>query len=102
ARDVPYGIDVAGEGTLAGTCARTRDVEGSNGTGGSAQETVKHTARVVVVARRRTCRIDAEGPSALARTCARAWGVATDDCAVRVAQDSVDRTARVGVASLYS
>ena len=68
-RDRLRRIDVAGEGTLAGTCARTRDVQDSDHTVRSAQETVKHTARVVEVARARACRVDAEGPSALPGAC---------------------------------
>jgi hypothetical protein len=50
-------VDVDGAGTLARTCARTRDVEGSDGTVRSAQETVKHIARVSVASRRGTLKI---------------------------------------------
>ena len=69
------------------------------GTVRSAQETVKHTARVVVVARARACRVDAEGPSALAGTCPRARSVESDDGPVPSAHKTVNRSARVSVAS---
>ena len=87
--------------TSAGTCARTRDVEGSDHTVRSAQETVKHTARVVVVARDRACpELMLKGVECPGRGLVPAPGASKrDDGPVRSAQNTVNRIARVSVAS---
>ena len=54
-----------GEGALAATSARARNVERGDSTVRGAHEAVKYVARVSVISSNRTCRVDAKGEGAL-------------------------------------
>src|SRR5205823_1252848 len=83
------------------TCARTRDVEGSDGTVRSTQETVKHIVRVNVASRGRPCRVDGECGCALARAGPRARSIECDDVAISSTQERMTRIAAVNVVSQH-
>jgi hypothetical protein len=95
-------VDAKGKRALAGACARTRSIERSHSAVRSAQDTVKHIARVKGSCRDRPCgveAIDGKNNGALAGACACARSIKLGDGAVRSAQEPVTYTARVNVAS---
>ena len=85
-------------GNLGRDPCRTRDVESSDHTVWSAQETVKHTARIRVASRDRASRGDAKGGCALPGAVPR-WSIECGDGAVLVAEETVKRIAAVNVES---
>ena len=95
-------VDAKGKRPLERACACARSIERGHGAVRSAQDAVKHIARVKGSCRDRPCRveaIDGKNNGALAGACARVRSIKRSDGAVRSAQEAVNYSARVNVAS---
>src|SRR5207247_8738990 len=95
-------VDAKGKGALERACACARNIERGHSAVRSAQDTVKHIARVKRSCRDRPCgveTIDGKNNGALAGGCARGGSREGSDGAVRSAQEAVTDIAGVNVGS---
>src|SRR5437879_4652314 len=90
-------FDTRNKGTLAGACARARNVEPSKSAGLSPEKAMDHVACVRVLSSDHSLRVDVLGQSALARACARARSVESGESLVWSPQKTVIHTARLDV-----